>query len=244
MVSVGLTRSTLNGRTLESNDGRFAHTTQDDHRHLRNDPVRGPFHGHFDQSGASTTAKPSNRQRWVSTDMKCPNSPVMRKAMAQLSNASAFVKKNDDQGRSSYSLGLENNYTHRFVIEPPHQRRQATVDNQHALEMSICAKGGTWNGFWPSTSCAGRSVPLPPRRRGRPEGRPFHQTWPLRSTRPQPVNVLAVPRDVFHNESPGLRDVLDEVEGAAAGGKSFEKKRVRPTRFHPCPSRGRERPTA
>lgn len=57
------------------------------------------------------------------------------------------------------------------------------------------------------------------------------------SIRPQPVNVLAIPCDVFHNESPGLRDVLDDVEGAAAGGKGFEKERVRPAGFHPRPGR-------
>ena len=49
---------------------------------------------------------------------------------------------------------------------------------------------------------------------------PFHETWSSRSIRPQPVNVPAVPCDVFHNEPPGLRDVLDEVEGAAAGGRA------------------------
>ena len=61
----------------------------------------------------------------------------------------------------------------------------------------------------------------------------------LHSIRPQPINVLAVPCDVFHNESPGLRDVLDEVKGAAAGGQGFEEERVRPARFHPRPSRER-----
>ena len=34
-----------------------------------------------------------------------------------------------------------------------------------------------------------------------------------------------------------MRDVLDEVEGAAAGGKGFEEERVRPARFHPRPGR-------
>ena len=61
------------------------------------------------------------------------------------------------------------------------------------------------------------------------------------SIRPQPVNVLAVPRDVF-DESPGLRDVFDEVERGSSRGASRE--RVRPARFHPRPCREGEGPTA